>query len=114
MALNPDSDEKINSEHLNEAKQALGRLMRYLDKNEQEAAEQLYKIAQDFEGRNAREALKMLDDKKLYNEVVKIVSKVESLKKKVSRISSVYISPLGIHARGISPYFCLVHHIVMV
>lgn len=82
MAMNPDGKDKIKAEHFKEGKQALGRLMEHLDKNEQQAAEQLFEIAQSFQGKTTREALNMLNDKKIYNNVVKIVSKVESLKTK--------------------------------
>ncbi len=82
MAVNPDSKAKFTAEHFKEGKQALGRIMEHLDKNEQRAAEQLFEIAKGFQGKNTREALKMLNDKKIYNNVVKIVSKVESLKTK--------------------------------
>lgn len=82
MALNPDSKEKISAEHFKEGKQAFGRVMEHLDKNEQRAAEQLFQIAQNFEGKTVREALNMMDDKKIYNSVVNIISKVESLNSK--------------------------------
>ena len=82
IVLNPESDLKITSEYFNEGKQVLGRLKQYLSSDEQRAAEQLFEIVQNFEGKSAAETLKMLDDKKLYNDVVKIVSSIEALKKK--------------------------------
>lgn len=82
MALNPDSDQRLSDEHFKEGRQLLQRLSRYLDKHEQQAAEHIFTIAQNFEGKTIREALHMLNDKKLYNDVVKTVSSVESLKKK--------------------------------
>lgn len=82
MAWNPDSKETISSEHLGEARQVLGRMQPYLKDDEQQAAKQLFEIAQNFEGNTVSEALKKLDDQKLYNEVVRIISNVESLRKK--------------------------------
>lgn len=82
MAINPNSDQRISSEQLKEAREVLNRFMRHLNKNEQEAAEHLFKLAENFEGKTVKEALDMLNDKKLYNDVVKTVSGVESLKKK--------------------------------
>lgn len=82
MAFNPkDSKQRITAEHLKEAKRALGRFSQYLKKNEQEAAKQLLEIAQSFEGKTVSDALEMLDDRKVYNNVVKILSKVDTLKK---------------------------------
>ncbi|KQS27063.1 hypothetical protein [Dyadobacter sp. Leaf189] len=82
MAWNPDSKETITSEHLNEARQVLGRMQRYLKDDEQQAAKQLFEIAQSFEGNTVSEALRKLDDEKIFNEVVSIISKVESLRRK--------------------------------
>lgn len=82
MALNPtDSKRRITTEHLKEAKQVIGRFSQYLKNDEREAANQLLDIAQSFEGKTVAEALEILDEKRVYNNVVKILSKVETLKK---------------------------------
>jgi hypothetical protein len=82
MALDIESHEKIPSEVFKEAEKNFGRLKRYLNKSEQNSAETLFKLAYEFEGKTTQEALKMLDDKKLYNQVVKIVSGNYNLRKK--------------------------------
>jgi hypothetical protein len=82
MALNPrDSKQRITAEHLKEAARTLGRFSQYLQKDEQEAAKQLFEIVQSFEGKTVSDALEILDDRKVYNNVVKILSKVDTLKK---------------------------------
>ena len=82
MALDPESSEKIPSEVFKEAEKNFGRLKRYLSKGEQNSAERLFKLAYEFEGKTTQEALKMLDDKKRFNQVVKIVSGNDSFRKK--------------------------------
>lgn len=82
MALNPDGKEKIPSEVFKEAEKNVGRLKEYLGKSEQNALERIFKLAYEFEGKTTQEALKILDDKAFYNQVVKIVSANDSLRKK--------------------------------
>ncbi|MDO5972022.1 hypothetical protein Q4Q35_19655 [Flavivirga aquimarina] len=82
MALDIESNEKIPSNVFKEAEKNFGRLKRYLSKSEQSSAESLFKLAYEFEGKTTQEALKMLDDKRLYNQVVKIVSGNDTLRKK--------------------------------
>ncbi len=81
MALNPSSKEKIPSEVFKEAEQNIGRLRPYLSKSEQNSLDRAFKLAFEFEGKTTREALKLLDDKAFYNQVVKIVSGSDSLRK---------------------------------
>lgn len=81
IAINPDKNEtRLNKEHLSEAKNALGRLSEHLHKDEKEAVSQLFELAQSFEGKTSSDILEMLNDKKIYNQVVKIVSNVKTLK----------------------------------
>ena len=77
-----DGKHVVTKEHIEDAKQALGRVERYLQKDEIEASRQLFELAQAFEGKAMPEILKMLDDKEVYNKVVRIVSGVDGLKRK--------------------------------
>jgi len=75
------SDERVTEGHLREAKQALKRAARYLDKEEMHAAQQLLELANDVAlGKNAREILAVMNDPKLVARVREIVGRVSSLK----------------------------------
>jgi hypothetical protein len=80
--LQPDrSDFRITSEHLEDARQGLGRAKEHMTKEEARAADQLFELAQKAVGKNVREILDMLNDKRLYEQVVRIVSNVPTIKK---------------------------------
>ena len=80
-ALQPNNpDIVLREEHLKEARAALGRAAQYLSEDEQRAAEQLYKLATQAEGKNLSEILEMLNDRALLEEVVEIMRAVKSLR----------------------------------
>jgi hypothetical protein len=80
--LQPDrSDLRLTTEHLNEARQAVGRAKRYMSKEEVVAADELLDLAGAAVGKNVREILEMLDDKQLHEKVVGIVRSVPTLRK---------------------------------
>lgn len=82
VAVDPQSSkEKLDARELKDAHAALGRLMPYLKSDEQAAAKQLMEITEKMEGKTASEILTMLNDKALYNQVVRIISSISSLKK---------------------------------
>jgi hypothetical protein len=82
MAIDPDGKGKITANHLKEGKQALGRIMQYLNKEEQRAAKNVIEMAQSFEEKTVKESLQILNDKKFYNDVVKTVSRIDNLNTK--------------------------------
>lgn len=83
MALNPDdSNEVVTGDHIKDARQLYGRMERFLKNDEREAGRNMLEIINSFEGKNIREILKMFDDKKLFNSVVKVISSMDELKKK--------------------------------
>jgi hypothetical protein len=80
-ALQPNNpDIVLSEEHLKEARAALGRAEQYLSKEEFQAAERLYKLATQAEGKNASEILEMLNDRALLEEVMEIMREVPSLR----------------------------------
>jgi hypothetical protein len=80
--LQPDrSDLRLTSDHLEEAKQALGRVRKHMSREESAAADELLELAASAVGKNVREILEMLNDKQLHERVVRIVQSVPTLKK---------------------------------
>jgi hypothetical protein len=80
-ALQPNNpDIVLTAEHLKQARAALGRAEKYLANDEHRAAEQLYKLATQAEGKNMSEILEMLNNRALYKEVVEIMRSVKSLR----------------------------------
>ena len=75
-------DRRITEEHLRDAKRGLERAEKYLDKYERQAAEQVFELAQKVRGATAREALAMLEDEGLHEELRRIVEQVPSIKTK--------------------------------
>ena len=80
--LQPDrSDFRFSSEHLEEVEQAVGRARQHMSKEEARAASELLELAKEGVGKNVREILDMLNNKELYERVVRIVEGVPSLKR---------------------------------
>lgn len=80
--LQPDrSDLRLTSEHLEDAKQALARARPHLSREESRAADEAFKLAQGAVGKSVREILEMLDDKDLYERVVRLVSSLPNARK---------------------------------
>jgi hypothetical protein len=75
--LRPESaDFRITDEHLKDAREVLRHAARYLSDHEERAADELLKLASQFTGKTVREALQMLNDEKLFVQVVDIVSRL--------------------------------------
>lgn len=80
--LQPDrSDLRLTTDHLEEARKAIGRARQYMSKEESEAADELMDLARSAVGKNVREILDMLNDKQLHERVVRIIRSVPTLKK---------------------------------
>lgn len=78
--LQPDrSDLRLTSEHLEQAREVLGRAKQHMSREEVRAAEELLELAQEAVGKNVREILEMLDSEELHERVVRIVSSVPSI-----------------------------------
>jgi hypothetical protein len=74
------SGQRLTSQHLGDAREALGRAVKYMTKEEKQAAEQLFKIASRMKGKTAAEILKSLNDAKLHREIISTVSRVPTLR----------------------------------
>jgi hypothetical protein len=74
------SEVRLSREHLADGREALGRAMKYMSKEEKGAAERLFRIADRAEGKTAGEILEMLNDEAIYREVVDILSTVPTLR----------------------------------
>ena len=74
------SDVRLTRENLAEGREAMGRAMKYMSKEEKNAAERLFRIANTAEGKTPGEILEMLNDEQVYREVVDILSRVPSLR----------------------------------
>jgi hypothetical protein len=73
-------DVRLTEEHLRDAREALRRAAPHMTEEEARAATQLLDLAQRAAGKTAREILAMLDDERLYEQVVGIVSRVSTLR----------------------------------
>ncbi|MEM1177717.1 MAG: hypothetical protein AAGM22_05200 [Acidobacteriota bacterium] len=73
-------DRRVTDEHFRDAKKALERASKYLDKAEQDAAGRVFELAEKAKGATAREALAMLEDKDLHEELKRIVAEVPSIR----------------------------------
>ncbi len=77
------SNRKVTQTHLREAKQALTRAKKYMTKQECEVADELYKIGNEYlVGKTAQEALAMLQDTKLLEELQKLVKRLPTVSTK--------------------------------
>ncbi|MEM8998005.1 MAG: hypothetical protein AAGF23_24705 [Acidobacteriota bacterium] len=73
-------DRRVTDEHFRDAKKAFEGASKYLDKDEQRAAERVFELAEKVKGRTAREALAMLEDEGLHKELRAIVAEVPSIR----------------------------------
>jgi hypothetical protein len=73
------SDIRVTGEHLREAREAVGRGIQYMTKEEAAAAEQLFDLARKAEGMTVSEVLGLLNDESLFEQVLKITSTVSTL-----------------------------------
>jgi hypothetical protein len=75
------SNQRLTDAHIKDAREALKRAQRYMSDDERNATERLFKLGVEL-GRNKtpRELLALLNDKKLFEQVRKIVSEVRSLR----------------------------------
>lgn len=79
--LQPDrSQQRLTSEHLEEARSVLARAKPYMSREEVRAAEEGLKLANAAVGKTVREILDMLNDKELHDKVVQIVKGIPSAK----------------------------------
>lgn len=74
-----DPKTRFTEEHYKELRQALPRARPYLSDQEFAAAEKLVDMAKEAVGKSGREILKMLDDERLFEQVVEVVSSVRWL-----------------------------------
>ena len=74
------SDQRVTDQHLRDARSALKRAQKYLERDEREASERLFELASQYgKGKNAREILALLNDEKLFEEVKAIAASVKFL-----------------------------------
>jgi hypothetical protein len=74
------SDQRITDQHLRDARSALKRAQKYLERDEREASERLFELVSQYgKGKNAREILALLNDEKLFEEVKAIAATVRFL-----------------------------------
>lgn len=77
------SNRKVTDQHFRDAKSALKRAQKYMSKDEREASERLFALAEKHaKGKTARELLALLNDEKLFKELQEIASRVEFIKTK--------------------------------
>jgi hypothetical protein len=77
------SDRRITDQHVRDARSALKRAQKYMTRDEREASERVFAIAEKrAKGKSARELLAMLNDEKLFSELQEIAAKVEFLQTK--------------------------------
>jgi len=75
------SEQRLTEQHFLDIESALRRTKKYMSKEEFMAAEELLKLANKHaKGKNARAILALLNNKELFEEVRKIVSRIKSLK----------------------------------
>jgi hypothetical protein len=78
--LQPRRDDvRVTEEQLRDAREALGRAMQHMKKDECHAAEELFKIVYRARDRTPREILAMLDDKSLLDEVRRVLAPLQSI-----------------------------------
>jgi hypothetical protein len=75
-------DRRLTEQHMRDAKSAFGRLKKYLHKDEIAAGERLFELGEKALGASPREALAMLNDEALFEEVQTIVADVSSIQTK--------------------------------
>ena len=77
---NPDeSKQRLSEAQLRDAKAAVGRLKRYLSREEAAAADKLMNLGSKAKGKTVKQGLAMLNDKRLFAQVQEIVSSVPSI-----------------------------------
>ena len=77
------SDRKVTDQHFRDARSALKRAQKYMSKDEREASERLFALAEKHaKGKTARELLALLNDEKLFRELQDIAEKVEFVQTK--------------------------------
>jgi hypothetical protein len=80
FARGEKSEQRITDDHIRDARQALDRAQKYMSGDERDASERLFKLGAELtRGKSTREALGLLNDKKLFEEVREIVAQVRSL-----------------------------------
>jgi hypothetical protein len=77
------STRTLTEQHLADARNALRHAQKYMSKDEVDASDQLFKLAEDNgKGKNARELLALLNDDGLLKQIQGIVANVKSLRKR--------------------------------
>jgi hypothetical protein len=77
------SDRKVTDQHIREARTALKRAQKYMSKDERDASERLFALAERHaKGKTAKQLLALLNDEKIFNELQEIVEKVDFIKTK--------------------------------
>ncbi len=72
------SDRKVTDQHFRDAKSALKRAQKYMSRDERDASDKVFALAEKHaKGRSARELLALLNDEKLLKELQEIAAKVE-------------------------------------
>lgn len=75
------SEQRLTEQHIRDAKVAFKQAQKYLSRDEKEAADRLFALANEHaKGKSAREILALLNNEKLLVDVQEIVSKVKSIK----------------------------------
>jgi hypothetical protein len=75
------AEQRVTDQHFRDARAALKRGQKYLERDEREASERLFDLAaQHAKGKSARELLALLNDEKLFEEVKAIAASVKFLR----------------------------------